>query len=294
MRPVAPRCLARRAAYDDGVVALREAWARSVSDEPRMNARSRTPKIIPTPSTIPAVTKSGTAGVGICRSGQRSCVSAQMTGCVGQILPRSEVCNGIDDDCDGQIDEGFADTEDLDGLFAGWDPERGAYDTRPWQYAGMAVRSATGSREASAARVEAGGTGGAGRLQHGQPPEVDDSLQHPRCVFQLLRKHYQRYTPEVVEEICGIEQDLFLEVAETLCENSGRERTGAFCYAVGWTQHSTGVQIIRAAAISSRRSIPRWSGTGGCYRWRRATAASMRRWPIRICSIATARAGSRC
>ena len=58
-----------------------------------------------------------------------------------------------------------------------------------------------------------------------------------------------RYTPEMVEETCGIPGTLFLKVAETLCENSGRERTSAFCYAVGWTQHSVGVQYIRTAAI---------------------------------------------
>jgi formate dehydrogenase major subunit len=79
--------------------------------------------------------------------------------------------------------------------------------------------------------------------------DQDPTLQHPRCVFQLLKKHFQRYTPELVAEICGIPQDLFLEVAETLCKNSGRERTSAFCYAVGWTQHSVGVQYIRTAAI---------------------------------------------
>ena len=68
-------------------------------------------------------------------------------------------------------------------------------------------------------------------------------------MFQILKRHYQRYTPEMVQKTCGIPQELFLKVAETLCKNSGRERTGAFCYAVGWTQHSIGVQYIRTAAI---------------------------------------------
>src|SRR5574340_892182 len=77
----------------------------------------------------------------------------------------------------------------------------------------------------------------------------DPTLQHPRCVFQLLKKHYARYTPELVEETCGVPKALFLEVAETLARNSGRERTTAFVYAVGWTQHTVGVQYIRAAAI---------------------------------------------
>src|SRR5574340_1816019 len=77
----------------------------------------------------------------------------------------------------------------------------------------------------------------------------DPTLQHPRCVFQLLKKHYARYTPELVEETCGVPKALFLQVTETLCRNSGRERTGAFVYAVGWTQHTVGVQYIRTAAI---------------------------------------------
>src|SRR5207253_3329631 len=73
--------------------------------------------------------------------------------------------------------------------------------------------------------------------------------QNPRCVFQILLKHYQRYTPELVEQVCGTPRDTFLQVARTLLDNAGPDRTGAFCYAVGWTQHSTGVQIIRAASI---------------------------------------------
>ena len=77
----------------------------------------------------------------------------------------------------------------------------------------------------------------------------DPTLQHPRCVFQILKRHYARYTPEMVERICGIPPDLFLKVADTLIANSGRERTTMLTYAVGWTQHSTGVQTIRAGAI---------------------------------------------
>jgi len=74
-------------------------------------------------------------------------------------------------------------------------------------------------------------------------------LQHPRCVFQILRRHYSRYTPEMVERVCGTPRATFLKVAETLCQASGPERTGVVCYAVGWTQHTTGVQTIRAATI---------------------------------------------
>jgi formate dehydrogenase major subunit len=79
--------------------------------------------------------------------------------------------------------------------------------------------------------------------------ERDPTLQHPRCVFQILKRHYARYTPEMVEKVCGTPKEVFLEVANTLIENSGRERTTMLAYAVGWTQHTAGVQMIRAGAI---------------------------------------------
>jgi formate dehydrogenase major subunit len=74
-------------------------------------------------------------------------------------------------------------------------------------------------------------------------------LQHPRCVFQVMRRHFARYTPELVERSCGIPKETFVEVTDVFLRASGEEKTGAICYAVGWTQHSSGVQIIRAAAI---------------------------------------------
>jgi len=77
----------------------------------------------------------------------------------------------------------------------------------------------------------------------------DETLQDPRCIFQIVKRHFSRYTPEIVEEICGIAQDMFLKVAKILCDNSNPERTSAFVYAVGWTQHTVGVQYIRTAAI---------------------------------------------
>jgi formate dehydrogenase major subunit len=140
------------------------------------------------------------------------------------------------------ISEDFRDTEDLDGLFSGWDSENGQYDPSSWSYRG-AENTPAGTRHehhTGEARSE--------RAQS-RPTETDPTLQHPRCVYQLLKRHYSRYTPEMVEETCGVPRHLFLEVAEALCENSGRERTSAFCYAVGWTQHSNGVQFIRTAAI---------------------------------------------
>jgi formate dehydrogenase major subunit len=141
------------------------------------------------------------------------------------------------------IKEGFQDTEDLDGLFSGWDAETGQYDPSSWAYEGADVGPAAGQREhfTGEPHSERGTQKGAERF--------DFTLQHPRCVFQILKRHFSRYTPEAVEEICGVPRHLFLKVAEAVCANSGRERTTAFCYAVGWTQHSVGVQYIRTAAI---------------------------------------------
>jgi formate dehydrogenase major subunit len=146
------------------------------------------------------------------------------------------------------IGEDFRDTEDLDGVFSGFDAETGTYDPSSWQYAGMDVHGAAGQRESGVSAAHASGAGG-GRLEHGEPPEEDLTLEHPRCVFQLLRKHYRRYTPQFVAETCGCRVEQFLDHAQAICDASGRERTGAFVYSVGWTQHTVGVQYIRAAAI---------------------------------------------
>jgi formate dehydrogenase major subunit len=149
------------------------------------------------------------------------------------------------------IGERFADTEDLDGFFSGWDPERGEYDTTTWQYEGMEAHGAAGQRESGfkTSGEQSGHGGHGGGLKHGEPPEEDLSLKHPRCVFQLLKRHYRRYTPQLVAETCGCSVEDFLSVARALTENSGPDKTGAFCYAVGWTQHTVGVQYIRTAAI---------------------------------------------
>ena len=137
----------------------------------------------------------------------------------------------------------FRDTEDLDGLFSGWDGDKGQYDIDSWQYEGVEVAPAAGQREmfSGEPKSERGTQIAAERF--------DRTLQDPNCVFQIVKRHFSRYTPEMVEEVCGIPRDLFLKVAEVLCANSGRARTSAFAYAVGWTQHSVGVQYIRTAAI---------------------------------------------
>ena len=142
------------------------------------------------------------------------------------------------------IGDEFSDTEDNDGLFSGWEQDKAKYRIRTWTYKGVDPEPAGGSREA-----EGGEKGSPTQREPIQARHTDPTLQHPRCVLQILKRHYSRYTPEMVEEACGIPRDLFLKVAETLCRNSGRERTSAFCYAVGWTQHTVGVQYIRTAAI---------------------------------------------
>jgi formate dehydrogenase major subunit len=140
------------------------------------------------------------------------------------------------------ITDEFRDTEDLDGLFSGWDSEKNQYDPKSWAYEGAEPNPSGGTHE------QATGEPRSERAQM-RHQHRDETLQHPRCVFQIVKRHYERYTPEMVEETCGIPPDLFLQVAETLIENSGRERTSAFCYAVGWTQHSVGAQYIRTATI---------------------------------------------
>jgi formate dehydrogenase major subunit len=120
------------------------------------------------------------------------------------------------------LSDEYRDPEDNgDGYFSGWNEEKRAYEGDSWVYKG-------------------------GDLSR---PQRDLTLQDPQCVFQKLKRHFSRYTPEMVEKICGISPDIFHKVAHMLAAASGPERTAAVCYAVGWTQHSKGVQIIRAAAI---------------------------------------------
>jgi formate dehydrogenase major subunit len=148
------------------------------------------------------------------------------------------------------LKEEFRDSGELGGLFSGWDEETRQYEIASWGYAGTSGEATAGKSEQAAdvSGEQAHGAHGM-KLEHGDPPEEDWSLEHPRCVFQVTKRHFARYTPEMVERVCGVPRRTFLQIAEWLCENSGRERTGAICYAVGWTQHSHGVQNIRTAAI---------------------------------------------
>jgi formate dehydrogenase major subunit len=147
------------------------------------------------------------------------------------------------------IGEEFQDV-DADGIFSGFDPETGSYDPVSWQYEGMFAAAASGQRDQE------------GELRGRIPPDeslpehdpdgrprTDPTLQHPRCVWQILKRHYAAYTPEMVERVCGIPPELFARVCRMFVENSGRERTAAFVHGVGWTQHTIGSQYIRCASI---------------------------------------------
>ena len=153
------------------------------------------------------------------------------------------------------LTEDFADTEDLDGLFSGFDPEQRFYGFGTWRYQGDQMHPGGGLRligldrfrtERRSARGEAHPEEGAAT---DPAPDTDETLQHPRCVFQVLKRHFARYTPEMVAEICGVPEETFGQVCRLITENSGRDRTTAFVYSVGWTQHTVGVQYIRTAAI---------------------------------------------
>ena len=154
------------------------------------------------------------------------------------------------------IDEDFRDTEDLDGLFSGFDPEHRIYDWETWRYQGDDdIAPASGARGMQrhhkrevreAARGEAHGSGGA--AAHPEP-DTDPTLQHPRCVFQILKRHFARYTPEMVAEVAGVPEELFHQVARA---DHGELRPGPdhrVRLRLGWTQHTVGVQYIRTAAI---------------------------------------------
>jgi len=108
-----------------------------------------------------------------------------------------------------------------DGLFSGYDEKARKYDPSSWGY-------------------QIGKDGYAA---------MDESMQNPRCVFNIMKEHYKRYTPEMVSSICGTPKEAFLKVCETIATTSAPDRTLTILYALGWTQHSQGTQMIRTAAM---------------------------------------------
>ena len=108
-----------------------------------------------------------------------------------------------------------------EGLYSGYNPEKRSYDKSTWDY-------------------EIGPDGYV---------KADATLSHPRCVYQLMKDHYSRYTPEMVERVCGTPKDKFLQVCDMIGSTSTPTRAMTIMYALGWTQHSTGSQMIRNGAM---------------------------------------------
>jgi len=139
------------------------------------------------------------------------------------------------------VSEDFVDAEDLDGVFSGYDEEGRAYDPSSWQYESGPVAAAGGQREVPEAAAH--GRGNARDRRH------DDTLTDPRCVYQVLKRHFARYTPDKVAEVTGCPAETFRLICDAVTRNSGRDRTTSWVYSVGWTHHTTAVQYIRACAI---------------------------------------------
>ena len=119
------------------------------------------------------------------------------------------------------IDPAFKTPTDLEGLFTGYDPVKKTYDRSSWKY-----------------QVDGEGN-----------PRRDLTLKDPNSVFQLLRRHYGRYTLEMVEKVCGIPRAKFEEMAQLYCGTSGPEKTGSITYALNLTQHTNGVENIRSLCM---------------------------------------------
>jgi formate dehydrogenase major subunit len=178
------------------------------------------------------------------------------------------------------VSEEFRDTEDQNGVFSGLMEYKGGieawpfnaftaeYDGQSWQYARpgtnrdkdqgrVGATAQSGEVTSTRSGTEADGI----RQREGPPyddiakgllkppPDTDPKLENPRCVLQIVKRHFSRYTPDMVERTTGCPQETFLRVAETILTNSGTDRTTCFAYAVAWTQHTYGVQIIGACAL---------------------------------------------
>ncbi len=108
-----------------------------------------------------------------------------------------------------------------DGLFSGYDPKTRLYDKSKWEF-----------------EMDADGV-----------PVRDASLKNPRCVFQLMKKHYSRYTLADVSATTGVSEKNLRRVYEAFAATGKADKAGTIMYALGWTQHTVGVQNIRSAAI---------------------------------------------
>ena len=143
---------------------------------------------------------------------------------------------------------------DADGVFSGFDAKSQTYDKTSWNYQGIAGSGGKDSAQGYTLGAAAHPPSGAAPSPPPLPERVslDLSLQNPNCVFQLLKKHYSRYTPEMVERITGIPKEQFLKAADlftSIRKDGDIKKVATIIYAVGWTHHSFGTQIIRTAAM---------------------------------------------
>ena len=169
------------------------------------------------------------------------------------------------------VKEGFKLPED--GLYSGFDSAAGTYDKTTWNYQeGGDFSGKTDAPPSAAHASAAAGAGTAASAASGHapvpepgkpaapaappllPPNVayDLTLQHPRCVFQLMKQQYSRYTPETVERITGIPKEQYLKAIDmftSVRKDGDMKKVATIIYAVGWTQHTFGTQIIRTAAM---------------------------------------------
>jgi formate dehydrogenase major subunit len=152
------------------------------------------------------------------------------------------------------VKEGFKLPED--GLYSGFNAAAGTYNDSTWNYEEGGDLSGKAGAVASAAKK--GSAKGGASAPTGKPPTLppnvayDLTLEHPRCVFQLLRRQYSRYTPETVERITGIPKEQFLKAVDlftSVRKDGDMKKVATIIYAVGWTQHTFGTQIIRTAAM---------------------------------------------
>jgi len=118
------------------------------------------------------------------------------------------------------VKDGYAFNEQ-EGVFSGWDAQKNTYDKSTWNY----------------------------ELDEKGFAKVDPRMEHPRSVFQLMKKFYARYTPEMVSQVCGCKPEDFAKAAEIITSTYTPDRAGTILYALGWTHHSFSVQLIHAAAM---------------------------------------------
>ena len=148
------------------------------------------------------------------------------------------------------ISEDFKDTEDLEGIFSGWNAEKKSYNRTTGYTKGRKSRqTARLAKLRTAIRKADTAQHGANAAPNLNRYSKDPTMQHPRCVFQLLRKAFCPLHARDGGEILRRFKRRFSERRKDLLHASGPEKTGSICYALGWTQHSSGVQMIRCAAI---------------------------------------------